>query len=44
MNASNDAPSPIPGIIILAVAALITAYGGFAGEKHRRDDDIVVSD
>ncbi|WP_408930195.1 MFS transporter [Corynebacterium axilliensis] len=44
MNASNDTPSPIPGIIILAVAALITAYGGFAGEKHRRDDDIVVSD
>lgn len=44
MNASNDAPSSIPGIIILAVAALITAYGGFAGEKHRRDDDVVVSD
>lgn len=44
MNASNDTPSSIPGIIILAVAALITAYGGFAGEKHRRDDDIVVSD
>lgn len=44
MNASNDTPSPIPGIIILAVTALITAYGGFAGEKHRRDDDIVVSD
>lgn len=44
MNASNDTPSPIPGIIILAVAALITAYGGFAGEKHRRDDDIVISD
>ena len=44
MNASNDTPSSIPGIIILAVVALITAYGGFAGEKHRRDDDIVVSD
>lgn len=44
MNASNDTPSSIPGIIILAVVALITAYGGFAGEKHRRDDDVVVSD
>ncbi|QRP60332.1 MFS transporter [Corynebacterium minutissimum] len=44
MNASNDTPSSIPGIIILAAVALITAFGGFAGEKHRRHDDVVIKD
>ena len=44
LNASNDTPSSTPGIIILAAAALITAFGGFAGEKHRREDDVTIVD
>ena len=42
MNASNETPSSIPGIVILAAVALITAFGGFVGEKHRRHDDVVI--
>lgn len=44
LNASNDTPSSTPGIIILATTALITAFGGFAGEKHRREDDVTIVD
>ena len=44
LNASNETPSSTPGIIILAVTALITAFGGFAGEKHRREDDVTIVD
>ena len=44
MNASNEIPSSTPGIIILAVTALITAFGGFVGEKHRREDDVIIKD
>ena len=44
MNASNETPSSTPGIVILAVTALITAFGGFAGEKHRREDDVIIKD
>lgn len=42
MNASNETPSSIPGVIILATVALITAFGGFVGEKYRRHDDVVI--
>ncbi|OFR65132.1 MFS transporter [Corynebacterium sp. HMSC078H07] len=42
MNASNETPSSIPGVIILAAVALITAFGGFVGEKYRRHDDVVI--
>ncbi|OFK68057.1 MFS transporter [Corynebacterium sp. HMSC074A09] len=44
LNASNEHPSSTPGIIILAATALITAFGGFAGEKHRREDDVTIVD
>mgnify|MGYP001630392256 CR=1 FL=1 len=44
LNASNDTPSSTPGIIILAATALITAFGGFAGERHRREDDVTIVD
>ncbi|OFQ54344.1 MULTISPECIES: MFS transporter [Corynebacterium] len=44
LNASNETPSSTPGIIILAATALITAFGGFAGEKHRREDDVAIVD
>ena len=44
LNASNETPSSIPGIIILAVTALITAFGGFAGETHRREDAVTIVD
>ena len=44
LNASNETPSSTPGIIILAVTALITAFGGFAGERHRREDDVTIVD
>lgn len=42
MNASEAQPSSTPGIIILVVVALITAFGGFVGEKFRVTDTVRV--
>lgn len=44
MNASNETPSSIPGVIILVAISLITALGSFWAERHRRTDDVVVKD
>ena len=40
----SDQPSSVPGVLILALVALITAAGGFLGERHRVKDDVVVQD
>ncbi|WP_081840088.1 MFS transporter [Corynebacterium vitaeruminis] len=42
MNATSSTPSSTPGVIILVVVALITAAGGFLGERHRMVDDVVI--
>ena len=41
MNSTNEQPSSIPGIVILIIVALITAVGGFVGEKYRVKDNVV---
>src|SRR5699024_12434126 len=41
MNSANEQPSSIPGIVILIIVALITAVGGFVGEKYRVKDNVV---
>lgn len=41
MNSTNEQPSSIPGIVILIIVALITAVGGFVGEKYRLKDNVV---
>ncbi|WKD62212.1 Proline/betaine transporter [Corynebacterium ciconiae DSM 44920] len=44
LNTSGDQPSAWPGMLILAVVALITAAGGFLGERHRVQDDLVLQE
>lgn len=44
MNSTNEQPSSTPGIVILVVVALITAIGGFVGEKYRVKDNVVRQD
>ncbi|MCJ7858363.1 MFS transporter [Corynebacterium kalidii] len=39
----QDEPSSTPAIVILAVVSLITAAGGFIGERWRVTDDLVVT-
>lgn len=39
----QDEPSSTPAIVILAVISLITAAGGFIGERWRVTDDVVVT-
>lgn len=44
MNSTNEQPSSTPGIVILVIVALITAIGGFVGEKYRVKDNVVRQD
>ena len=41
MNA-QDEPSAKPAIILLVIISLLTALGGYAGEKVRVRDDVKV--
>ncbi|WGH80852.1 MFS transporter [Auritidibacter ignavus] len=42
MTTLQEEPGSMPAIIILAVVSLITAIGGFVGEKLRVTDDVTV--
>lgn len=40
----QDTPSSLPGVIILIIISLLTAFGGFVGERLRLKDDVVVEE
>jgi MFS family permease len=42
--AQQEVPSSLPGIIIFAAISLLTALGGFLGERLRIKDDVVVKE
>ncbi len=42
--AQQEVPSSLPGIIIFAAISLLTALGGFLGERLRIKDDVVVTE
>lgn len=42
--AQQEVPSSLPGIIIFAAISLLTALGGFLGERLRIKDDVVVEE
>ncbi|MBV7282411.1 MULTISPECIES: MFS transporter [unclassified Corynebacterium] len=42
LNSSGEQPSAWPGMLILVVVALISAAGGFLGERHRVRDEVVL--
>ncbi|MGK0741676.1 MFS transporter [Leucobacter sp. Z1108] len=44
MIAQQDVPSSLPGVIIFAAISLLTALGGFLGERLRIKDDVVVKE
>lgn len=44
LNASNETPSSTPGVAILITVSIITAIGGFVGERHRLADDVTLKD
>ncbi len=40
----SDEPSSLPGVIILIIISLLTALGGFLGERLRIKDDVVIEE